>query len=49
MIGLVAPLRADDIFGGTHRDLTAQQSQRGPPRGGGPQLHGQGRRSHPGP
>lgn len=24
MVGLVAPLRRDDIFGGTHRDLTAQ-------------------------
>lgn len=24
MVGLVAPLREDDIFGGTHRDLTAQ-------------------------
>jgi len=24
MVGLVAPLRIDDIFGGTHRDLTAQ-------------------------
>lgn len=24
MVGLVVPLQADDIFGGTHRDLTAQ-------------------------
>lgn len=24
MVGLVSPLRKDDIFGGTHRDLTAQ-------------------------
>lgn len=24
MVGLVSPLRRDDIFGGTHRDLTAQ-------------------------
>lgn len=24
MVGLIAPLRSADIFGGTHRDLTAQ-------------------------